>query len=231
MASAALVELDELRVVYDFGRGVATRLTELGFKQDEVQHVVLSHFHPDHFSDLIPYLHGALYSQIDRRTTDLHVYGAEGLEELGEKLLDLAGFFELEEEAQPFAVHLHEIDDERLAIEGRDFGYYHLPPAGNHGLKFDFEGGTYALTGDSHFHQQEIDFLRGVELGVLDSGHLEKKEIIELAVASEAERLVCSHLYQELDEVELNARAREAGFGGKLLVGYDFMSFRLGGGT
>ncbi|MGB6853814.1 MAG: MBL fold metallo-hydrolase [Thermoanaerobaculia bacterium] len=228
MASAALVELDELTVVYDFGRGVATRLVELGMRQNEIEHVILSHFHPDHFSDLIPYLHGALYSQIDPRTTDLHVYGPKGLEDLGEKLLDLAGFGELEEEMRPFAVHLHEIDDDKLTIDGRDFDYRDLPPAGNHGLRFDFEGGTYALTGDSHFHEQEIEFLRGVDLGVLDAGHLEKQEIFELAVASEAERLVCSHLYQELDEVELNARAREAGFEGKLLVGYDFMTFRLG---
>lgn len=229
MASAALVELDELTLVYDFGRGVATRLAELGVKQDEIEHVVLSHFHPDHFSDLIPYLHGALYSQIDPRTVDLHVYGPEGLEELGEKLLDLAGFSELEEESRPFQVHLHEIDGDQLTIDSRDFAYTHLPPAGNHGLKFDLNGEIYALTGDSHFHEQEIEFLRGVDLGVLDSGHLKKIEIVELAVASAAERLVCSHLYQELDEVELNARAREAGFAGKLLVGYDFMTFRLGG--
>ena len=91
MASAALVELDELAVVFDFGRGVATRLAESGLKQNEIEHVVLSHFHPDHFSDLIPYLHGGLYSQIDPRTTDLHVYGPTGLEELGDKVLDLAG--------------------------------------------------------------------------------------------------------------------------------------------
>ncbi|TNF70961.1 MAG: ribonuclease Z, partial [Acidobacteria bacterium] len=218
-------ELDEMAVVYDFGRGVATRLAELGVKQDEIEHVVLSHFHPDHFSDLIPYLHGGLYSQIDPRTTDLHIYGPRGLEELGEKLLDLAGFTDLEEEMRPFEVHLHEIDDDKLTIDGREFTYSDLPPAGNHGLKFDVEGCVYALTGDSHFHEQEIEFLRGVDLGVIDSGHLEKTEIIELAVAR---RLVCSHLYQELDEVEINARAREAGFEGKLLVGYDFMSFRLG---
>lgn len=228
MASSALVVLGGLAVVYDFGRGVATRLAELGVSQDEVEHVVLSHFHPDHFSDLIPYLHGGLYSQIDPRTTDLHVYGPQGLEDLGEKLLELAGFAELEEETRPFAVHLHEIVDDQLTIDGRDFGYCDLPPAGNHGLRFDFEGGAYALTGDSHFHQQEIEFLHGVDLGVLDAGHLDKEEIVELAAASEAERLVCSHLYQELDEVEINAWAREAGFEGRLLVGYDFMTFRLG---
>jgi ribonuclease BN (tRNA processing enzyme) len=228
MASAALVELDELAIVFDFGRGVATRLAESGVRQNEIEHVVLSHFHPDHFSDLIPYLHGGLYSQIDPRTTDLQIYGPPGLEELGEKVLDLAGFAELEEELRPFEVHLHEIDDDKLTIDGRDFGYTDLPPAGNHGLKFDVEGGVYALTGDSHFHEQEIEFLRGVDLGVIDSGHLEKEEIIELAVATEAQRLVCSHLYQELDEVELNARAREAGYEGKLLIGYDFMSLKLG---
>lgn len=228
MASAVLVDLDELVVVFDFGRGVANRLAELGVRQNEIEHVILSHFHPDHFSDLIPYLHGGLYSQIDPRTTDLHVYGPPGLEQLGEKVLDLAGFSELDEEMRPFEVHFHEIEDDKLTIDCRDFDYTDLPPAGNHGLKFEVEGGVYALTGDSHFHEQEVEFLRGVDLGVIDSGHLEKEEIVDLAVASGVQRLICSHLYQELDEVELNARAREAGYEGKLLIGYDFMNLKLG---
>ena len=84
----------------------------------------------------------------------------------------------------------------------------------------------YALTGDSSFHQEEIDFLAGRELAVIDSGHLSDEEIVELAARTQARRLVCSHLYRELDAAALNARAAEAGYTGELIVGEDGMVSR-----
>ena len=69
--------------------------------------------------------------------------------------------------------------------------------------------------------------MSGVEVGVIDAGHLSDEEIVEVAAASQASRLVCSHLYRELDEVELKARAKEKGYEGELVVGWDFMTFEL----
>ena len=91
MASAVLIELEGLRLVFDFGRGIAHRLVELGLRQDDVEHIVLSHFHPDHFSDLVPFLHAAAWSRTDPRKRDLHVYGPAGLERRLDGLLELFG--------------------------------------------------------------------------------------------------------------------------------------------
>lgn len=231
MATSALVELGDLRLVFDFGRGVAQRLAGLGFAQDDVEHVVLSHFHPDHLSDLIPYVHAAAWSRIDCRRRDLHVYGPEGLEVQMMRLLSLFGPHDL---ARPehFRVVLHEVAGERLELTGRDgethaFVYGDLPPVGNHGLKHTRGGTSFALTGDSHFHDQEVEFLRGVDLAVIDSGHLSDDQIVELAVRTGAGRVVCSHLYRELDAAALGERAAARGYGGQIEVGEDGMSFEL----
>ena len=138
MASSALIELEDLRLVFDFGRGVANRLAELGLRQDDVEHVVLSHFHPDHLSDLIPYLQAAAWSRIDPRTRDLHVYGPIGLEVQLMRLLSLFGPDNL---TRPhYRVRLHEIRGERFTVGGRDFDFCDLPPADNHGLRFAVGG-------------------------------------------------------------------------------------------
>jgi len=231
MATSALVELGDLRLVFDFGRGVAQRLAGLGLAQDDVEHVVLSHFHPDHLSDLIPYVHASAWSRIDPRRRDLHVYGPEGLEVQMMRLLSLFGPHDL---ARPehFRVVLHETAGERLELTGRrgethTFVYGDLPPVGNHGLKWTHGGMTCVLTGDSHFHDQEVEFLRGVDLAVIDSGHLSDDQIVDLAVSSGAGRVVCSHLYRELDVAKLGRRAAARGYGGEILVGEDEMSFEL----
>ena len=225
MASSVLVELDDLRLVYDFGRGVAHRLVELGLTQDDVEHVVLSHFHPDHLSDLVPYLHAAAWSRIDPRRRDLHIYGPVGLEVQLMRLLSLFGAETLVRE--PYRVRLHEIRDDRFTIASHPLGYCDLPPAGNRGLEIAARGRRIALTGDSSYHEQEVAFLRGTDLAVIDAGHLEDPEIIELAVRTQVPRIVCSHLYRELDERQLNAAARARGYTGKLRVGRDLMIFEV----
>jgi len=224
IASSVLLELDVLRVVFDFGRGVAGRLTSLGFKQDDIRHVVLSHFHPDHLSDLIPFLQAATWSQIDPRTADLHLYGPEGLDALFRGLL---GLFDALMRDDGFRLHLHEIRDHRLVIEGFELVSSELPPAGNRGLKFTRRGVTCALTGDSLFHDEEIEFLRDVDLAIVDAGHLSDDELIELAVQSRARRLVCSHLYREIDGAKLATLATRRGYDGEIVLGEDLMSFTL----
>ena len=225
-ASSVLVELDGLRLVFDCGRGVAARLAELGCRQDDLGHVVISHFHADHVSDLIPLLQAGSWSRSDPRSRDLHIWGPPGLRRLVEGWFELFGPGRLVN-PDGYGVELHELEAGPFTIEGHDFEFVNLPPAGNHGLGFAVGGRRYALTGDSELHQREIDFLTGRHLAVFDSGHLEEGQIVELAARSQAGRLVCSHLYRELDGAALGARAAKAGYTGELIVGQDLMIFEL----
>ena len=225
-ASSVLVELDGLRLLFDCGRGVASRLAELGYRQNDLGHVVISHFHADHVSDLIPLLQAGSWSRSDPRSRDLHIWGPPGLRRLVEGWFELFGPGRLVN-PDGYAVELHELEAGPFTIDGHDLEFVSLPPAGNHGLGFAVDGRRYALTGDSELHQQEIDFLTGRELAVFDSGHLEESQIVELAARSQACRLVCSHLYRELDAEALGARAAKAGYTGELIVGQDLMVFDL----
>jgi len=225
-ASSALVELDGLRLLHDCGRGVAARLAALGYRQDQLGHVVVSHFHADHVSDLIPLLQAGSWSRTDPRTRDLHLWGPPGLARLVEGWLELFGPGRLVN-PERYAVEIHELPAGRFTIDGHELDFVSLPPAGNHGLGFAVGARRYALTGDSYFHQEAVDFLAGRELAVFDSGHLEEEEIVQLAARSQARRLVCSHLYRPLDAAELNRRAVAAGFTGELVVGEDGMVFEL----
>ena len=225
-ASSALVELDGLRLVFDCGRGVAARLAELGYRQDQLRHIVVSHFHTDHVSDLLPLMQAGSWSLTDPRRRALHIWGPPGLRRLVEGWLELAGADSLVN-PERYRLELHELAAGTFTIEGREFEFVSLPPAGNHGLGFTVGGKSYALTGDSSFHRQEIEFLADRELAVIDSGHLSDEEIIELAAATQTRRLVCSHLYRTLDAASLNELAARAGYTGELIIGEDRMTFAL----
>lgn len=88
-ASSVLLELDwtygkkdRTYILFDCGHGVVQRLLERGVQHQQVDHIVLSHFHADHVSDLIPFLQAGAHSRHNPRLTDLHIYGPPGVKKL-----------------------------------------------------------------------------------------------------------------------------------------------------
>jgi ribonuclease BN (tRNA processing enzyme) len=218
-AASVLIEKRSARLVYDFGRGVATRLTEFGLKQDDVEHAFISHFHPDHVTDLYPYLHAASWSQIDRRTKDINIYGPSGIKAFIDKMLSV--FDWKNEFARGFKLIVHEVTNGKLRIGDEDFEVVDLHHS--HGLRF----GSCAVAGDANLSDELAGLLKDVEIGVFDSGHVTDDEIIELAKRTQAQTLICSHQYRELDEGRLNSDARTKDYTGRLVVAEDLMQFDL----
>ena len=222
-ASSVLLDLEGMYVLFDCGHGVVQRLLEAGVRHNQLEHIVLSHFHPDHVSDIIPFLQAGAWSQRDPRTTDIHIYGPTGAQKVIDGLLQVFGPGSLQQPS--YKIVVHEITQQQFEIGSHRFDFVSLPPASNHGLRFTWNGKCYAVTGDSHFHDDEIAFLRDVDLAIIDSGHIEDREIVQLAVSSQAKTIVCSHLYREIDAKQLQAQAAGAGYRGTILVGRDLMSF------
>ena len=224
-ASSILLTLDDTYVLFDCGHGVVQRLLEVGVQHNQLEHVVLSHFHPDHVSDLVPLLQAGAWSQQNPRTTDIHIYGPSGVKSFIRGLLTVFGESSLRQPG--YHIEVHEITQGQFAIGQYSFDFISLPPAGNHGLRFTYNGKQYAATGDSHFHQEEIAFLRDVHLAIIDSGHSTDSEIVTLAAASQAQTIVCSHLYRMIDARSLQEQATNRGYTGTIIVGYDLLSFLL----
>lgn len=214
-AASVLIEVRNTRLVYDFGRGVAIRLTEHGLKQDDIEHIFLSHFHPDHVSDLYSFLQAASWSQIDARTRDLTIYGPPGVKAFTDKMFAVFGQEEL---SRTFSISVVEVDD-TLTIAGQTFKVVDL----HHSFGLRLNG--VAIAGDANVNDDLIRLLGGARVGVFDAGHISNEEICEVAVRTQATQLICSHQYRPLDEKLLNKIARNKGFTGKLIVAHDLMEF------
>lgn len=224
-ASSILVELPEFKFLFDIGHGTVQKLAQLNIKQNQLNHIVISHYHPDHLSDLIPFIHAGCWSWIDPRHENLHLYGPTGLTSKIDRLIH---FFEPGEITRDtFAIKLHEHTGFGFDINQFQFTTAPLPPINNTGIKFVLGGQTVVFTGDSDYHEQLVHFLSGADLAIIDAGHPTDNQIIELAVKTQVPRIVLSHLYRETDEQQINHLAQKSGYKGHLIVGQDLMKFEF----
>ena len=76
--SAVLVRGERGTLLLDCGGTTNTGLAELGLERDEIDAILVSHFHGDHFSGIPLLLFGALYE--DKRSRALEIAGPSGIE-------------------------------------------------------------------------------------------------------------------------------------------------------
>jgi ribonuclease BN (tRNA processing enzyme) len=211
-----MLEADGSRVLLDCGPGVLGRLREQS-TWPEVDAIAITHWHLDHWGDLVPWVWGTFYlaSNGPVQTPALWVQpgGAEFLTSLGERL----GFpdmfertFDLAEYAPdtPFGIG-------KLAVTPTRVPHYRLE---TYAFRVQSNGAVLTYSGDSAPSDELVEAARDADLfvceatllrGELDGeprGHLSLDEAVDAFEASGAKRLLVTHRPRELptpDEFEL----------------------------
>ena len=79
-ASSMLVETGKAKILVDLGPGTMRRLLEYGLTIFDLTHIFLTHFHPDHTSELVPLLFATKYPDGAARTRQLTIAGGDRAE-------------------------------------------------------------------------------------------------------------------------------------------------------
>ena len=206
--SGYVVEADGKRLLLDCGPGVLGRLREQE-AWPTVDAIAITHFHLDHWGDLVPWVWGSFYraGHGDERPA-LWVYrgGKAFLEELGARL----GFPDMFERT----FLLSEYDGD---TPFRDAGFEVLPVRLPHyrletyGFRVTNGSTTLAYTGDTGPSDRIGELARDADLFVCEAtletgahdgeprGHLSAEEALEAYAASGARELLLTHRPSELD--------------------------------
>lgn len=218
--SGYLVELADVAVLLDCGHGVFAKLRRFR-EPGRLDAVVLSHLHPDHISDLLPYAYALTVAPKARQRAGPRLLvppgGLEVLRALEASLsVDglLAGAFELEAYDPPAGA---EIGLLRLTFQAVP----HYAPTWAISVQSDDRRLVYGA--DCGPSGELVAFARDVDLLVLEAtlaepeperprGHLSAREAGLLARRAGARRLVLTHFSDELDRLATR-REGAAGFG------------------
>ena len=233
-ACAVLVETGRSKILLDIGPGTMRRLLEYGVTIFELTHVLISHFHPDHTSELVPLLFATKYPDAQRRKRTLHVYGGQGLNAYYTGLQAVYGQWIVLPEDQ---LSLHEMDPVagQLTCDGFSVSacsVTHRPESLAYRID-TAQGISLVYSGDTDACESLIDLATGTDLLICEAsmpdgqkvtGHLTPSLAGTIAARAEAKRLVLTHLYPPCDKVDIVKQARST-YKGPIVMAEDLMTF------
>jgi ribonuclease BN (tRNA processing enzyme) len=207
--SGYIFERGSSRLLVDCGPGVLPRLREREI-WPHVDAIVITHFHLDHWGDLVPWVWGAMYRAAgaaidDRPDLWVHPGGRGVLEQFGERF----GFRDMFDRV--FTVREYQPDEPFMAA-GIEVTPLRLPhyTLETYGLRLAADGSTIAYSGDSGPSERLVDLARDTDLFVCEAtldrgaddgqprGHLSADEALAAAAASGTKRLLLTHRPAEL---------------------------------
>lgn len=218
--AAHLVTVDGHPVLVDPGPGALVRHVRSGEAPhgvDDLQHVLLTHLHPDHCADLMPLLF-ALHSVVPQRTDEFHLIGPRGLAGYLQKLRDLYGSW-LEPRRRRLVVREIQSGDEVLlpgggritsfAVEHPQDRFAEQPL----GYRFTDGAGRIAVfSGDTESCPGLEEAARGADLLVVEcstpdelavAGHMTPSSVAELCSRAQPRQVVLTHQYPAAAELDL----------------------------
>ncbi len=82
------VSRGNLKILFDCGAGALHRLAQFGLPWHQITHVVLSHFHPDHWGELPMLVYALKYTAVPARQEPFVILGPPGVVRLLKKLAE-----------------------------------------------------------------------------------------------------------------------------------------------
>jgi ribonuclease BN (tRNA processing enzyme) len=236
--SGYLVEQDDFRLLVDCGSGVFGKLRER-LDPRRIDEVFLSHFHADHFLDLVPFSYAlTLGPGRDPAAPKPRLHVPEGVRAKLARLVGAWGSDGLIESA--FELREYETAG-TLQLGPLRAGLHPVPHfALTHALELHAPGGGRLVYGaDCRYDEALIEAARGAEVLLAEStlaepseqplseqGHMSPAEAGALGREAGVGRLVLTHISDQLDRGRALAAAEEA-FGAPVEIAAEGMSFEL----
>lgn len=207
--SAIFVRADRGGMLLDCGATTNTGLNQLGLSRDEIDVILISHFHGDHFGGIPAFLYAALY--IDARKHPLEIVGPPGIETRVHRLAEAMGH-RLQDRDWPFPVHFREIHPgESISVgpaELAAFATQHQPEVHPQGYRVKLGREQIAYSGDTGWFAGLSSQMAGSDLFICECTfhqagldfHLSLEELRAHRDELDCGRLILTHLGETMTD-------------------------------
>lgn len=175
---------------------------------NEIETILISHFHADHFGGIPFFILDA--QLISKRTQPLTIAGPQGIREWYERVMETS-FAGSSNTRQRFDLSIIELQAHKTTklseLSVTPFLAKHGDPAGSYfAYRIEAEGRTIAYTGDTEWTEELIEAGRNADLFIAEAyfqdkkikNHLDLSTLIEHLPSIETRRLVLTHLSEDM---------------------------------
>ncbi len=238
-ACSVLVQTEHSNILLDCGPGCIHRLLEIGLTVHEITHILVTHTHPDHTSDLIPLWFATKYFDQGMRQHLLTCIGTKTFWNWAQQIktaynpwLNLSDtverFIELNSE-QP-----DECAFEEMLVYSRPMNHLKTISIA-YKLLFRSSGKTLVYSGDTDWTPELIELSLNADMLICESslpdvfkvsGHLTPSLAGQIATQANVKTLVLTHLYPQCDQIDIVNECRKT-YQGHLIIAEDHMKLTL----
>ncbi len=235
-APGYLLEAEDFCLLLDCGPGVIKQILKLDKKLEDISAIFISHFHPDHVSDLIPFFFATRYNLGYKRILPINLYSAE----------DFSIFFELLKRAFNNWVE----PPEGLLIINT------LPKKKNHSffigpfraftspvkhnpeslaIRLEYRNKSLVYSGDTGYCEELIELSKDADLLLIECSnseevyvehHLSPQDIADIAKKAKVKKVVLTHFYPHSEKINVES-FKKRGFLGEVILAKDLMEINL----
>ncbi|MCX8189822.1 MAG: MBL fold metallo-hydrolase [Candidatus Diapherotrites archaeon] len=228
--SGYLVESENAKAVVDLGSGSFLNLKKTSDVLS-IGTILLTHYHPDHASELASFLAYKLvaFKFGDKRSlSQINLIGPKGLNDFIEKI---RAAFPILQEAQ-YRIITKELDNGKIVVPG--FKVKSMPMAHDNciGYRLEAQGRSVTFSGDTAYTKNLVSLAKNVDLLVADCSfpdsvgsavHMTPLQCANIAKEAEAKALLLSHLYPAV-ETEPILKIVKSVYKGKTYVANDLFA-------
>lgn len=232
-----MVETVPHTIVFDFGAGTMRRLLEAGKKIADVTHIFLSHFHPDHSSEIIPFLFATKYYEQIKRPEGVKMIAGNGFNKFYKGLIDVYGDWLEPCDGFLDRIELDSAVNKKVDIDAFSVHFEkvkHKPESLAYRITFS-NNKSVVYSGDTGFNDNLILLSDQADLLICESafpdGEIPERHLTPSLAGTIAERanvkkLVLTHFYPECDKVDVAKQCRST-YDGPLILAEDLMEIKI----
>ncbi len=232
--SGAVLAFPPHLLFFDGGSGSLHQMARIGLDFRRIDFFCLSHFHPDHVADLVPFLFATNYTPDFIRTLPLNLIGPPGLRKFYDQLCEIYGHW-IEAQTYPLKI----LETEEGATSFPDLELEVLPVAhsttSSIGFRVNAEGQVVTYSGDTDYCKNIVKLGRNSDLLILEcsfpeerrkKGHLTPLLAGKIAREASCKRLLLTHFYPLFQGHDILKECRKE-FPGEIILAQDGMRIPL----
>lgn len=235
-ASGIAVRCHGHTLLIDMGPGTLRRLCEAELDTKDVDAILITHFHPDHVSDLVPFLFASNYAYGPVREAPFYLVGDESLEQFYGALVAVYNGWIV---PRGNRLLMRQLNQETPDFEDLPGVIVRSAPSAHsvqgRAYRIEADGVSVTISGDTDVSDDIAALASGTDVFICECsmpegrkipGHLIPSEAAAMARRAAARKLVLTHFYPPCDEVDVIAQARP-GFSEEIVRAEDLMVIRV----